>query len=79
MILFGVFSQILRGFDGIKVVCVRYNLFRPYSCEIAALVSITISHDLNAKPSSMNRQPLKVRYSAYLERKETIMASTSSG
>ncbi len=58
MTLFDGFPPILRDFDVIKVVCVRYNLDRSYNCEIATLVSVTISHDLTALPSSMNRQPL---------------------
>jgi hypothetical protein len=62
MTLFGIFLPILRGFDVIKVVCVRYNLNRPNYCEIATMVSVTISHDLTALPSSMNRQPNSVRY-----------------
>ncbi|GBG10493.1 hypothetical protein PAT3040_05228, partial [Paenibacillus agaridevorans] len=30
MTLFGAFPPILCGFDGSKVVCVRYNLNRPH-------------------------------------------------
>jgi hypothetical protein len=57
MTLFGVFPPILRGFDVIKVVCVRYNLDSFYYCGIATVVSITLSRDLTSLPSTMNRQP----------------------
>ncbi len=55
MTLFDGFPPILRGFDVIKVVCVRYNLYRSYNCEITTVVSVTISHDFTVLPSSMNR------------------------
>jgi hypothetical protein len=64
MTLFGVFSRILCGFDGIKVVGVRYNLNRFYYCEIAIVVSVTISYDLIALSPKMNRQPRDRRYLA---------------
>ncbi len=61
MTLFGAFPPILCGFDVSKVVCVRFNLNRPHFCEIATVVSVTLSLYLTALPSTMNRQPQKVR------------------
>jgi hypothetical protein len=88
MTLFGVFPPILRGFDAIKVICVRYNLDRPYYREIATVVSVTtshdltvvsvtISHDLTALPSSMNRQPPPGRYKLIRDKSRFIVSFVS--